>query len=92
MTQINLFPYEQKQTHKENKLTATREKGRGGINQEFGISRYKLLHIKQIDTTVLPCNIGNYSQYLVINHHGKEYVYKCITEPLCSTPETNTTL
>ena len=34
-------------TDKENKLIATGEKvGWRGINQEFGISRYKLLHVK----------------------------------------------
>ena len=34
--------------------------------------------------------------YPVINHNGKEYekeyVYMCITESLCCTAETNTTL
>ena len=39
-------------------------------------------------------SIGNYIQCPVINHnekeYEKEYVYKCITESLCCTPETNT--
>ena len=39
---------------------------------------------------------GNYIQYPVINHNGKEYlkknVYMCITESLCCTAELNTTL
>ena len=41
---------------------------------------------------------GNYIQYPVINHHGKEYekeyiytyIYICITEPCCCTAEINT--
>ena len=36
---------------------------------------------------VLLDNIGNYMQYPVINHHGKEYekeyIYICVTESLC---------
>ena len=43
---------------------------------------------------VAPC-LRNYSQYPVINHHGKEYeknVYMCITESLCCAVEINTTL
>ena len=42
---------------------------------------------------------GNYTQYPVITYHGKEpkkrihiHVYICITESLCCTPETGTTL
>ena len=34
----------------------------------------------------------NYIQYPLTNHNGKEYEKKNITEPLCSTEETNTTL
>ena len=37
-----------------------------------------------ISNSVLLCNTGNYIQYLVINHKGKEYkkecMYTCITE------------
>ena len=38
-------------------------------------------------------NTGNYIQYPVINHNGKEYekyTYICITEILCYTTEINT--
>ena len=37
---------------------------------------------------------GNYIQYPVINHTGKEYEKECIciTEPLCCMAEINTTL
>ena len=67
----------------------------GGINQEFGTSRYTLLYIKQINNKDLA---GNCIQYLIINYNGKEsekehlYTYIGITEALCCTPETNTTL
>ena len=53
-----------------------------------------------INNEVLLYNAGNYIQYLVINHNGKECekirvcvcVCVCITESLCCTPETNATL
>ena len=52
---------------------------------------------------ILLQSTGNYIQYLVINHNGKEcekekihtYIYihtYTLTESLCCTPETNTTL
>ena len=45
---------------------------------------------------VLLYSIGNYIQYPIINHNGKEYekeyVYLCVTESLCCIPETTTTL
>ena len=43
------------------------------VNSEFGISRYKVLYIKQINNKVLLYSTGNYIQYPVINHSGKEY-------------------
>jgi len=39
----------------------------------------------------LPSSAGNYIQYLVITHNGKEYEIQSITESPCYTPETNTT-
>ena len=54
-----------------------------------------------INDKVLLYSTGKYIQYPVINHNGKEYekvyihmpnVYICITESLCCTRETNTTL
>ena len=35
-------------------------------------------------------SIGNYHQYPMINHDGKEYEYICITESLCCIAEINT--
>ena len=54
-------------------------------NVEFGISRCKLLYIEWMNNKVLLYNTGNYIQYPVINHNGKEYekeyiyVYNWIT-------------
>ena len=90
------------QTQKTNLELPKGKGGGGGINQEFGISRYTPLYIKQINN-----NTGNYIQYPVINHNEKEYIYIYIyiyniyiyiyiyiykTESLCCIPETNTTL
>ena len=102
---MNLF-MKQKQTHRPRKQTGgyqrgkgkkERGKGGGGINQEFGITRYKLLHIKQINKKFLLYSTGNYIQYPEINHnkkeYEKEYIYIIyITESLCCIPETNITL
>ena len=47
-------------------------RGGGGMDWEFGISRCKLLHIEWINNKFLLYNTGNYIQYPVINHNGKE--------------------
>ena len=74
------------------------------MDWEFGISRCKLLYIAGINNKVLLYRAGNYIQYPVINHNGKEYekdyiyiymcvcVCVCVTESLCCTAEINTTL
>ena len=67
----------------------------GGMDWEFGVSRYRLLHIEWIDNKVLLYSTGNYIQYPVTNHNGKNIkknVYMYITESLCCTAEINTTL
>ena len=98
---MNLFTNRNRLTDRENKLMVTKWEG-GQINQEFGINRYTLLYIKQINNKDLLYSTGNYTQCLVITYNGKEsekvyiyifiYMYVCITESLCCTPETNTTL
>ena len=63
----------QKQTHRQiTDLWLPRGWGRGGIDWEFGVSRYKLLYIEWINKVLL-YSTGNYIQYPVINHNGKEY-------------------
>ena len=46
--------------------------GERGMDWEFGISRYKLLYIGWINKVLL-YSTGNYIQYPIINHNGKEY-------------------
>ena len=67
----------------------------GGMDQEFGVSRCKLLCIDWINNKILLYSMGNSIQYPMINHNGKEYLKsECmfITESLCSTAEMNTAL
>ena len=63
-------------THIQNRLTdienrlgiAKGKRGRGRMDWEFGVSRYKLLHLAWINNKVQLCSTGNYIQYPVINH------------------------
>ena len=89
MTEMNLFT-KQKQTHRHRKQSNGNKRGKeGGIDEELGINRYSfLLYITE-----------NYIQYLVIAYNGKEskkeykYIYTYnISESLCCTHKTNTTL
>ena len=65
------------------------------MDWEFGISRCKLLFREWINSKVLLYSTGNYIQYPMIKHNGKEYekeyIYICVTESLCCLAETNTT-
>ena len=77
----------QKQTHRrsEQTLVAKGEGGKGGKEWEFGASRSKLLYIGWISNKVLLCSTGNYIQYPVTNHKGKEYEkeYVCVCVCVC---------
>ena len=42
------------------------------MDGEFGISRCRLVYIEWIDNKVLLHSTGNYVQYAVINHNGRE--------------------
>ena len=72
-------------------------RGRGvkrGLDWEFGISGYKILHTEWINKVLL-YSTGNYLQYSRISHNGnyeKEsvYMHTYITESLGCTIETNT--
>ena len=51
----------------------------GGVERECRVSRCKLLYMEWINNKVLLYSTGNYIQYPVINHKGKEYFKKeCI--------------
>ena len=82
---------EQKQTHRHREQTCGCQwEGAGrGKDWEFGVSRRKLFYMEWVNKVLL-YSTGNYIQYPVINHNGKEYI--CITESLCCTVEINTTL
>ena len=69
-------------------------RGRGGKDQESGVSKCKLLYIGQINNKVLLYSTGNDTQYPMIKHNGKEDEKECtyITESLCGRAEINTTL
>ena len=73
-------------------------KERGEINWETGTDICTLLYIKQITNKDLLYSTGNSTQYSVMTYMGKNlkkewiYIYIHITDSLCCTPETNTTL
>ena len=66
----------QKQTHRHREQTCGCQGG--GMDWEFGISGCKLLYIEWINNKVLLYSTGNYIQYHVISHNGKEYEKECI--------------
>ena len=70
----------QKQTHghREQTCGGQGEWVGGGIEWEFGVSRCKLLYMEWINNKVLLYSTGNYIQYPVINHNGKEYIKKSL--------------
>ena len=53
--------------------------GGGGMDQEFEISRGKLLYREWINNKVLLYSTGSYIQYSGINHNGKEYEKESIS-------------
>ena len=59
------------QTQKTNLWLPEGKEG-GETNQEYGINRYTLPYIKQINNKDLLYSTGNYIQYLVITYNGKE--------------------
>ena len=56
---------------------------------EFGVSRYKLLYIGWMNSKVLLYSTGNYIQYPVTSHNGKEYEKECIVVLVVKNPPTN---
>ena len=71
------------QTQKTNLRLPVGKGGGGGINQEFGISRYKLLYIKQINNKALLYNMGNCIQQPIIGEgNGTPLQYSCLGNPV----------
>ena len=56
-----------------NRLVVAKEVSREGMHSEFWVSRCKLVYIEWINNQILPYGPGNYIQYPVINHNGKDY-------------------
>ena len=71
-------PVKQKQNHRhrDRLVVAKVEWVGGGMEWEVAVSRCKLLYIEWINDNVLLYSTGNYIQYPVINHNGKEYIKK----------------
>ena len=64
----------QKQNHTENRPVVAKGEGvEGGTDWKVGVSRCKLVYTGWINNKVPLYSTGNYIQYPVINHHGKEY-------------------
>ena len=73
MTQLNLpMKQKQKKGHREETYGCQGGGGGGGRAWECGVSRCKLYR-EWINNKVLLYRTGNYIQYPVINHNGKEY-------------------
>ena len=59
-------------TDMENRLVVAKgEVGGSGMDWEFGVSRYKLLHLEWISNEVLLYSTGKYIQSLGIEHKGR---------------------
>ena len=67
-----------------------------GINQEAEINTYTLPYIKQISNNDLLYSTVKSTQYSVITYMGreseKEWISIFMTDSICYTPKTNTTL
>ena len=90
---MNLFT-KQKHSDLEHKLIRGEKVGRDKLG---GWDQHIQTNIKQINHKDLLYSMGNYTQYLVITYNIREckkcvYLYLYLSELLCSTPETKTTL
>ena len=56
-------------------MVAKGEGNGGGKDREFGVSRGKLVYTGWTNNKVLLHGPGNSTQYPVINHNGKEYIF-----------------
>ena len=81
MTQMNIST-KQTQTYRYREQTSGCQGGGGGGGEDWecGINRCKLVYTGWINNKVLLYSSGNYVQYPVINHNGKEYEkeYICV--------------
>ena len=68
----------QKWTQGRREQTSVCQGGRSWGRAGLGVWGYKLLYVEWINNKVLPYSTGNYIQYPVINHNGKEDKRECI--------------
>jgi len=87
-------PFHRKETHGLREQTCGCQGGRGGMNYEFGVNRYKLWHLEWISNEILP-----YSTILVTCvgtrwriMWERESMCVCMTGSLCCTVEIDRTL
>ena len=79
MKQMNLSVKQKRLTDIKNRLVVAKGMGSGGgMDWELGVSRCKILYTEWINYKVLLYSTGNYIQYPMINHNGKEYKKECI--------------
>ena len=52
-------------------MVAKGKEGGSGMDEEFGVSRCKLLHLEWIKNKVLLQSAGNYMHSLGIDHDGR---------------------
>ena len=75
-------------------MVAKGKEGGRELDWKFGISRCKLVRGEWMNNKVLLYSTGNYIQYSMINHNGKEYekeyICICMIKSLCCTAEINT--
>ena len=72
MPQMNTST-KQKHTHRHGEQICGGQGGGSRMDWEFGVCRYKLLHLECISNEVLLYSTGNYIQSPGIDHDGKEY-------------------
>ena len=88
----------QKETYRYRKQTCgcPGEAGWGKDEWKVGVSKCKLLYIERLNNKVLLYSTGNYIQYLMKNHNGKECfkknVHIHVTESICCTAEIHTSI
>ena len=52
-------------------MVAKGEQGESGMDRESGVSRCKMLHLEWISKEVRLYSVGNYIQFLRMDHGGK---------------------
>ena len=49
------------------------DEGEGGMNADFGVGRFKQLHLEWMSNEVLLYSTRTYTQYLEIEHDGRQH-------------------